>query len=408
MQAISCIGVIGAPLARGETRFIPSLGFSERYDSNIFVIPSGFTPPGKKRWDMATSVIPGIQVVDKDRVVETNLSANVRGSAFLNNPELNFVATQVSGIVKLDGLVGQLIPGLKLQVSDSFLFSPESPSFVTAGTPAPTENVFARGIQPVRADTFTNTASVTASYPLSKSLSVQGTYAHSLFRVGKILVEQSPDVPVVFFNTDFQTLSIGPTYRLARGDTLGINYNWVTATFTDVSANVSSENINETITAHGVEAQYSTGGLHWGAYASGGATIVEREGTAFFSGKVTLSGTYDPSTRLSVDVSRQLAPAFFGTAGVMISTAAGVTIERRLADSLSLSGSANYAINEGTGVNVIRFESYRGSMLLNYNFSQSTTASLSYQYTHFEVSSPGFETMVNRSMAMLSLTSKWK
>ena len=408
MQTLSCIGVIGAPIARGETRFIPSLGFSERYDSNIFASPSGLTPPGKKPWDMATSVTPGIQIVDKDRVVETNLSANVNGTAFMNNPELNFVATQLTGVIKLDGLVGQLIPGLKLQVSDSFRFSPEAPSFVTAGTPAPTENVFARGIQPVRANTFTNTASVTASYPLSKSLGVKGAYAYSLFRVGKILVEQSPDVPVVFFNTDFQRLSVGPTYNLARGDNLGVNYNMVTATFTDKTANVSGVNVNETITAHGVEAHYSTGGLHWGAYASGGATIVEREGTAFFSGKVTLSGAIDPSTGLSVDVSRQLAPTFFGTAGVMISTAAGVTVERRLADSLSLSGSANYAINEGTGANVIRFESYGGSMLLNYNFSQSTIASLSYRYFHSEVSSPGFETMVNRSMAMLSLTSNWK
>lgn len=357
---------------------------------------------------MATSVIPGIQIVDKDRVVETNLSANVLGSAFVNNPELNFVATQVSGVVKLDGLVGQLMPGLKLQVSESFLFSPESPSFVTAGTPAPTENIFARGIQPVRADTYTNTASVAASYPLSNSLAIKGSYAYSLFRVGRILVEQSPDVPVVFFNTDFHRASFGPTYNLARGDRIGFDYQVVTATFMDRSANVPGVNLNETVAAHGIQAHYSTEGLYWGAYASGGATVVERDGTSFFSGRITLSGTYDPSTRFSVDVSRQLAPAFFGTAGVMISTAAGVTIERRLSESLSLSGSGNYAINEGTGATVLQLESYSARMMLTYNFSRSMIASLSYQNTHFEASSPGFETIVNRSIVMLSLTSRWK
>jgi hypothetical protein len=357
---------------------------------------------------MATSVTPGIEIVDKDRIVETTLRANVSGSVYVNNPQLNYVSTQLAGIMKLDGLVGQLIPGLKLQVSDSFLFSPELPSFVTAGTPAPTENIFARGIQPVRADTYNNTASVAASYPLSNSLAIKGSYAYSLFRVGRILVEQSPDVPVVFFNTDFHLASFGPTYNLARGDRIGFDYQVVTATFMDRSANISGVNLNETVTAHGIQAHYSTEGLHWGAYASGGATIVERGGASFFSGKITLSGTYDPSTRLSVDVSRQLAPAFFGTAGVMISTAAGVTIERRLSESLSLSGSGNYALNEGTGATVFQFEAYSAGMMLNYNFSRSTIASLSYQNTHFEVSSPGFETMVNRTIVMLSLTSRWK
>jgi hypothetical protein len=173
--------------------------------------------------------------------------------------------------------------------------------------------------------------------------------------------------------------------------------------------NGSGENVHDTVRAHGVEAYYLTKGLHWGAYASGGATIVDQDGTAFFSGKGTLSWAYDRLTQLSVDVSRQLAPAFFGTAGLMMSTAAGVTVQRRLTDSLFLSGSANYAINEGTAGNGFRFESYNGNAILNYNFSLSTTASLSYQQTHFESSSPGFNTAgVNRSLVMFSLTSRWK
>lgn len=392
---------------RAETRFIPSLSFTERYDSNIFIAPSGFTPPGKKPWDMASSLIPGIQILDKERIVETDLSANVNGTAFINNTELNFLSTQVTGVFKLDGLVGQLIPGLKLQVSDSFLYSPESPSFVTAGTPAPNENVFARGIQPVRADTLTNIASVSASYPIAKSWSLLGAYSYSLFRVGQILVP-SPDVAAVFFNTDFHRASLGSAYNLARGDKVGIDYSMVSATFTDKSANVSGANLNETVRAHGLEAHYATQGLHWGSYASGGATIVEKDGSAFFSGRLTLSGSLDSSTHLSFDVSRQLAPAFFGEAGVMISTAAGVTVERRLGESLSLSGSGNYALNEGTAGNVLRFESYSAGLLLNYNFAKAMTASLSYQYMHFDIAGEGFENVVNRSMAMVSVKAVWK
>lgn len=400
--------VLGESPAQGDTRLIPSVGVSERYDSNVFISPSGLTPPGRKPWDMATSIIPGLEIVDKERAIETDLKANVNGTVFVNNPELNFVSSQVSAVMRFDGLVRHWIPGLKLQVADSFLYSPESPSFVTAGSPVVNENPFARGIQPVRADTYNNTASVAASYPLSRSLAVQGTYAYSLFRVGKILVEPSADAPVVFFNTDFHRMSFGPTYDLARGDRVGVDYKRVTATFSDKSANVGSLNVDETITAQGAEAHYATGGVHWGAYVSGGATIVEQDGTAFFSGRATLSGSHDPSTRFSIDISRQLAPAFFGTPGVVVSTATGLTVERRLAESFTVVGSGNYALNQGTGTTVLRFESYSAKMLFNYHFSRTTTASISYQYTHFEAHSTNFDTLVNRSLAMLSVTAKWK
>lgn len=410
MQALSCLGIIGVPAARGELQFTPSLAVSERYDSNIFITPSGFTPLGKKAWDLATSVMPGIEIIDKDRIVETSLLGNVTGTAFVNNPDLNFLSTQWTGTVKLDGLVRQLIPRLKLQVSDTFLYSPESPSFVTAGNPVVNENVFARGIQPVRADLVTNTASATASYALSRSFNIQGTYAYSLFRVGQILVEQSPDLPVVFFNTDFHRLSVGPTFKLARGDTIGLDYTRQSARFTDVTANVVATNLrfDEIVTAHGMEAHYATGGTHWSAFASGGATVVEEDSSVFFSGRLAFSADFTPLTRVAVDVSRQLAPAFFGTAGVMISTTAGVTVERRLAETISLTVSGNYAINEGTAGNDIRFESYGARTMLNYNVSKSTIASLSYEYIHFETSVSTFQSTLNRSLAMISIRWLWR
>jgi opacity protein-like surface antigen len=411
MQTLSCLGVIGAPPARAEIRFTPSFAVSERYDSNIFITPSGFTtPPDTKKWDLATSLIPGIEIMDKDRAVEFSLIGNANGTVYVNNPDLNYVSTQWVGTAKLDGLVGQLIPGLKLQVSDSFLYSPEAPSFVTAGAPVVNENIFARGIQAVRADMATNTASATASYSLSKSLSVQGTYAYSLFRVGNIDVPPSPDLPVLFFNTDFQRLSVGPTYKLTRGDAVGIDYTRVTSTFADASANIIASNLrfDQTVSAHGVEARYATGGLHWNLYASGGATVVQRDSSSFFSGRASFSIDYNPATRLAIEVSRQLAPAFFGSAGMLISTTAGLTVERRLAETISLMASGNYAINQGTAGNDIRFESYGAIAMLNYNVTRSTTASLSYQYFHLDISSAGFESAVNRSLAMITITTRWK
>lgn len=408
IQILFCAGIIWAPLVRADTRIIPSLSVSERYDSNVLFTPSGGDTLGKKRWDFVSTAVPGLQIIDKARTVETIVNANVSGNVFVNNPELNFFATQASVSMKLDGLVGQVIPGLKLQIADAFQFTPEAPSFVPAGAPAVVENVFARGIQMVRANTITNGASVIASYPVMKSLSVEGMYNYSLVRIGKIFVEEPLDVPVFFFDSDFHRWSIGPTYNLTRGDKIGLDYSMVTARFVEKSTSTTAQQIDESISAHTIEARYATGGLHWTAMTSGGVTVLPREDSTFFSGRLRLSGRYDPVTQVALDLSRQLAPAFFGTAALMISTNVGLTVERRVMESLSISGSANYAINKTTPVDVGKIESYAAGVLLTYNLTRSLATSLSYQYTHFELTGTDFTANVNRSVVLLSLSSLWK
>lgn len=408
------VGVTGDPsrlspsVAFAETRVIPSVSLSERYDSNVFFAPAG-SVPGLKPWDFVTTVTPTVQVLDKTRDVETTLNVGGSGNVFVNNSKLNFFSAQISGSVKLDGLVGQLIPGLKLRISDSFAFTPEQPSFVQAGTTLPTENVFARGLQTVRANTYTNTTSLVASYPISQSLSVRGDYVYSIFRVGNIVFEQATDVPVVFFDTDFQRWSIGPSYRLTGGDQVSLNFQTTTADFRNKSSGLG-QSFNQSITARGLEAEYSTGTKHWTAVVSAGATFLEdgSGGLFFFSGKLAVSRELDPSTRVSLDVSRQLAPAYFATGGALISTVVGASLSRNLGDSFSVTGSANYALNQATPVEVARFESYSGTVLINYTGWRDITPSVSYQYTHFEVSQSGFGFLVNRSVALLSLTTRWK
>lgn len=407
VQTLSCIGVIGAPLARGETRFIPSLGFSERYDSNILFAPSG-SASERKQWDVVTTVTPAVQVIDKGREVETTLNVGGSGNIFVNNPKLNFFSAQVSGSVKLDGLVGQLLPGLKLRVSDSFMFTPEAPNFVAAGTPSLTENVFSRGIQTVRANTYTNATSIAASYPLSASFSIHGDYLYSLFRVGQIIFEQAANVPVVFFNSNFQRWSVGPSYQLTHESQVSLNFQTTNLDITEKSINLSRQPISQSTTARGVEAEYSTVAKYWSATASGGVTWLEQDGSAFFSGKLTASREIDKSTRLSLNLSRQLAPAFFATGGALISTAVSATVDCRLGDSFSVTGSANYALNESTPAEVARFESYSGIAIINYTGWRDLTPALSYQHNRFEAGGNGFGFVVNRSAAILSITARWK
>ena len=96
----------------------------------------------------------------------------------------------------------------------------------TLGQPLGTADALSRGIVGVRANTFSNTASVSGDYALSRRLSLRGNYNNSIFRVGSILAQptETADFPIVYFNTNFQTFSVGPSYRLTRGDSLGLNY----------------------------------------------------------------------------------------------------------------------------------------------------------------------------------------
>ncbi len=402
------IGVGRPSAAWAETRLIPAVSVSERYDSNIFFAPAG-SLGGLKPWDVVTSVTPTLQVLDKTRDVETTLSLGGSGNLFVNNPKLNFFSAQAAGSLKLDGLVGQVLPGLKLRISDGFAFTPEAPNFVPAGTPAPTENVFARGIQTVRANTFTNSASAVASYPITKSWSVHGDYLFSIFRVGNILFEQSTAVPVVFFNTDYHRLTAGPSYRISDRDQLSLNYTATRAEFRDKGQQAEpGQLLEQSIRAHAVEAEYLMQGKHWSVVASGGATLLEGSSRTFFSGKMAASNDLDSSTRVALDVSRQLAPAFFATGGALISTAIGASIGRRLGDSFSLTGSVNYGLNQATPVEVVRFQSYSGTVLLSYTGWRDLTPTLSYQHTYFEVEGQGLGYTVNRSVVQLSVVARWK
>lgn len=163
----------------GHTKIIPSVTFSQRYDSNVLFAPSG-SQFGLTPWDFITTVSPTIELLNQSRYADTSLKAGVSGSLFVNNQDLNFISTNVTGSATLDKFVSRFIHGAKLQLSDSFSFSPESPSFVSAATPLQAANPFTIGIVPVRANMYTNTAVAAGAYQIAPALILQGTYSYSL------------------------------------------------------------------------------------------------------------------------------------------------------------------------------------------------------------------------------------
>jgi hypothetical protein len=387
------------------TKINTSVTLRERYDSNVFNTPSGFDI-GRTKWDFVTSLAPTVELLNKNRYAETTVNAGLNGSVFVNNPDLKFISTFLTGAVGLDSLVGKVIRGAKLRVSDSFSFSPETPSFTSASTPTVTDNPFARGLVPVRANIYQNTVAVKAEYPFSTTLSLQGGYSYSLLRVGDVKVTAQPTevVPIVFFNSDYHEWSMGPNWKLSRTDNISIMYKGTTISLRDTSGQA----VDTTFTAQGAEAFYATKASDWGLVASGGATVLQER--AYATGSLALSAKYGESTVVYLTGSRQMAPAFFGVPGALISTTGGISVEQKFTKSLSLTGNGNYAYSQVAPAATASFDSYTASALLAYNFSRSITTSLQYSFTYFELSSsnqsgavaPGY--LVNRHIAMLSIT----
>jgi putative beta-barrel porin BBP2 len=383
-----------------ETKIIPSISISERYDTNVFFAPREFVPSGTKLWDFVTTAAPQVQVLNKNQQADTSISAGVGGNAFINNPDLAFISTNLDATSKLDGWIGRLIPGAKLLVTESFRYTPEPPAFLTGGKPPPTADPFTRGLQGFRANTFSNIASAQGAYALSRTVSIRADYSYSLFRAGTFFVQSTGGGPT-FFDTNIQRWSAGPSIRLTRGDTLSLKYQ-------DTQMDQSGAGTNLGFTTRAVLAEYVIKTPDWTATMSGGATLLEQGNDLFASGGLVLAWNYDHSTKLQLTGSRDIAPAFFGTGGALISNTVSVGVERRLSKVLSIAGNANYAYSETAPVKVQTFESYAGSVLLKYLVTRTLSTSLSYTYSHFSFNSPAsVPFVVPRQFVMFSIEAKW-
>jgi hypothetical protein len=141
---------------------------------------------------------------------------------------------------------------------------------------------------------------------------------------------------------------------------------------------------------------------------SGGATVLEPGNAAFATGKVEVTGNYERLTQFQIRASRDVAPAFFGTGGALISTAASVYIEHRIARDLSLIGNGNFGYSETSPTKDARYNSYSASGKLRYTIARDTFATLSYEYSYFNLTSIGTPFLIERNVVMLSIEAKWK
>ena len=115
--------------SHAEREVVPSVTLSQSYDSNVWGGPSNFTPAGKKHWDYVSAISPQVQILAKNRQMDTAFNAGVSGNLYVYNPELDYVSLNAGVFSNLDGWINQFIEGAKLKVADNFVYTPQPPSF---------------------------------------------------------------------------------------------------------------------------------------------------------------------------------------------------------------------------------------------------------------------------------------
>lgn len=399
--------LIGAGLqwtpGHAETKFTPSASLSERYDSNVWYGPKDSIPPGRQSWDLVTNLGAQAQVENKSRLGDTVINAGVNAGAFAYNTDLAFVSTNVFASSDLSDWTKELLPGLRFNVNDAFLYTPETPAFLAGSKSADSSDIFSRGIQAVRANTFSNVLRAHSDYSLSRSVDLRGDYSYSIFRVGQLLATGPADLSASFFDNTVHTAAAGPVYRLEGGDTLFFKYAYMTAESTPIS------DVGNAIkySAHSIAPEYMTRAFRgWILTMGAGATMVEQAGNrTFFSGKLALATSLDKALRAQVSITRQVTPAFFGTGGALISNVAQLYVSQRFSKVLQLSVSANYAHNESAPVNSFKFESITGNVALEYKITRTYKVVLSQEYNRFSYT--GTATF-DRHATMFTLAAEWK
>jgi opacity protein-like surface antigen len=393
---------LGPSLVHAETNIIPSLTVSERYDTNIWLAPAEFLPPGTRLDDFATTMAGGMQVLYKERDIEASLNAGGDFNAYVYNPGLNYFTTRVEGYAQLDGWIQRLIRGAHLRVAESFRYTPESPGFATGVKGGVVDDPFLRGLQSFRANTYSNTTSVNGSVPVYRALALDGKYSFSVYRVGSVLAPGATGAS--FFNTTVHNWSAGPRYTLTREDSVAALYQRTQTSQTQDTGTGQTFNF----TTQTLLLDYSRVSTDWRFGIQGGATYIDPAFKAYPVATISVSNSLERITTVRLDLSRKAVPSYFFVSGAMISNVGTLSISHKLTRLLTLQGSFNYGYNETVPDRSVKFTNMIATAGLNYKLTKTMAIDLYYNYNDFKTEQTTSSFEVIRNVVGFSLTAQWK
>ena len=369
--------VFEANVGYAQTTVIPSANVSGYYDTNIWNRPKGFLPAGTQLDDFVTTVGGAVQLLHETRDFDAKVKVGGDFNAYVENTGLNYFKATVNGTVGLDRWVDQYVRGAKLRITENFRYTPQTPGFVTGVRETISQDpTFFSGLQTFRANTFTNTTSVTGAYPISRDFALEGGYTFGIRRFGTILGGEggTGGSNATFFNTTTNTWFGGPRYQLSRNDSIAVLYRQ--SFILQARSNGGRSFGTNLITLAG---NYEKKLQEWSFSAEAGVTFVEPAGGAFPTGSLSASTEIERDTVVRVTLSRQARPSVFLVGGAILSNVAQAGISHRIYERLILDADAAFGYNQffPDPANTT-FQNFTGFTRLTYKLTSNISCNVSF------------------------------
>lgn len=379
-----------------DTHIVPSLRVAERYDSNVFFLA------GANLEDYVTTVSPQVKVIRRSQWVEGVVSGGATGEVYAKHPDLSYVGGNGTVDLNLDGAMNRLVQGAGLRVADSFVYTPQLVAFGAPHSGSQIAEAFVQGIQAQRANSFRNTAMVQGSYSLTPWMSVTSTYMDQRLRFGEPIAPPGGSALGSLIDTDFQTVASGLVIKLSPPDTVSLVHQYQQGAFGTggTQGSFSMQGVNaKWVRSMRPELQ---GTVEGGFLAISPNSTVQAVGAASLEWKRQY-------TTLRVSYSRSIVPSFLAVPTPLLSQAVSGTVNRQITESLSLSLSGNYSVNNSVpDSSLLHFVSYAISPSINYVIHKNFTATLSYTRSQFEQALATERFPFDRNIVQLSLVAEWK
>jgi len=269
------------------------------------------------------------------------------------------------------------------------------PGLVVGGNDA---TVFSRGIQTVRTNSTINAAQAEGAYELTPILSLDGKYLNSLYRTSTSLA--GPGQNAFLFNTNFQTINVGPRVFVTSRDTVTMAYQYLRSDFSRANVASSFQTHGATLGWTRVLAPTLT------ASAMGGFTVFQG-GNVQYLADAMLEWKYQRGAT-TVHYSRSVFPSFFIAGLPLLSQLVTVSASYNVTPSLTVLGSGSYAKNESVPNPILSFESYAITGSVTYTINRYFSAVASVTRSNYTSTFAATESSFNRNVASLSLRGEWK
>lgn len=383
-------------------RIIPSIAVGQRYDSNVFFVPK---TPGISREDFVTTTIPQVRGLYAGDLGTMNATIGAVGEYYAKNSGLNYVGANAALSLDASKLVNRLWDGAQLTVTETYLYTPQPPGFVTGDLSGEGTNPFLRGFMTGRVNVQSNNVAANLAMPITKTVNLTGGYVHGLIRFGTSEVGQ----PGTLLDNAYQLYTTGLSARLSSQDTATLNF-------------MNSEFDS------GVRGEFTTRGgtVGWSHTFTPSLTLTSAGGaqllTGTFSGRpiasvIAPTGNLlllwrDGATAMLLAYNLSVTPSFQFESQPLLTHVVAFTITQQTAiPELLAVASMNYGRGDEYGSppastvsSSISYLSWGGTAGLTYRLTPKTFLGVTWSYSNYNTTFGSQSVKFDRETVQVSLT----